>query len=61
MRTTLCYGNSNTWGPDPETGERFAEDVRWPGVLRKRLGGEHGKLGEAVAARIGVIFGWAEA
>lgn len=32
MRTVLCYGDSNTWGFDPETGERFAPDVRWPGV-----------------------------
>ena len=38
MRTIMCYGDSNTWGADPETGERFAEDVRWPGVLRSRLG-----------------------
>ena len=38
MRTILCYGDSNTWGADPETGERFAEDVRWPGILRSRLG-----------------------
>ena len=57
MRTILCYGDSNIWGSDPETRERFAEDVRWPGVLQKRLGEEHRKLGEAVAARIGEIFG----
>jgi lysophospholipase L1-like esterase len=57
VRTILCYGESNTWGSDPETRVRFAEDVRWPGVLRKRLGEEHRKLGEAVAARIGEIFG----
>jgi lysophospholipase L1-like esterase len=56
VRTILCYGDSNTWGSEPETGERFPEDVRWPGVLRKRLGEEHVKLGEAVAARIGEIF-----
>jgi lysophospholipase L1-like esterase len=57
VRTILCYGDSNTWGSDPETRERFTEDVRWPGVLSKRLGEEHRKLVEAVAARIGVIFG----
>ena len=34
----LCYGDSNTWGSDPETGERFAPDVRWPGVLARGLG-----------------------
>jgi len=38
MKTVLCYGDSNTWGFDPETGERFAPDVRWPGVLALGLG-----------------------
>jgi lysophospholipase L1-like esterase len=42
MKTVLCYGDSNTWGFDPETGERFPEDVRWPGVLRAKLGDEYG-------------------
>jgi lysophospholipase L1-like esterase len=41
VRTILCYGDSNTWGSDPETRERFPEDVRWPGVLRKRLDKEY--------------------
>lgn len=38
MKTILCYGDSNTWGTDPATGRRFPRDVRWPGVLRRRLG-----------------------
>ena len=38
MRSILCYGDSNTWGYDPETGERFGRDERWPGVLRARVG-----------------------
>jgi lysophospholipase L1-like esterase len=38
IKTVLCYGDSNTWGSDPETGERFAPEVRWPGVLRQALG-----------------------
>ena len=38
MRTVLCYGDSNTWGSDPETGDRFAPEVRWPGVLARELG-----------------------
>ena len=25
----LCFGDSNTWGYDGQTGLRFAEDVRW--------------------------------
>jgi lysophospholipase L1-like esterase len=38
MKTVLCYGDSNTWGYDPATGERFSRDERWAGVLRQELG-----------------------
>jgi lysophospholipase L1-like esterase len=38
VRTVLCFGDSNTWGHDPETGERFPRDVRWPGRLQAALG-----------------------
>ena len=38
MRTILCYGDSNTWGYDPTTGERFGREKRWPGVLARELG-----------------------
>lgn len=41
MRTILCYGDSNTWGSNPEHRERFSEDVRWPGVLRREIGEEY--------------------
>lgn len=40
MRSVLCFGDSNTYGqtsadtPD----ERFGPTIRWPGVLRERLG-----------------------
>jgi lysophospholipase L1-like esterase len=51
VRTILCYGDSNTWGSDPETRERFAEDVRWPGVLRKRLGEEYRVIEEGLPGR----------
>jgi lysophospholipase L1-like esterase len=51
MKTVLCYGDSNTWGFDPETGERFPEDVRWPGVLRAKLGDEYGVIEEGLSGR----------
>lgn len=38
MKTVLCYGDSNTWGYDPTTADRFDRDTRWPGVLRQELG-----------------------
>jgi lysophospholipase L1-like esterase len=38
MTTILCYGDSNTWGYVPGSGERYPRDVRWTGVLRQELG-----------------------
>src|SRR5215217_3966870 len=38
VKTVLCYGDSNTWGSDPETGERFAPGMRWPGIVARELG-----------------------
>jgi lysophospholipase L1-like esterase len=37
MTTVLCYGDSNTWGFDPATPDRFPPARRWPAVLRRRL------------------------
>jgi lysophospholipase L1-like esterase len=37
-KTVLCYGDSNTWGYDPATQERYPRDERWTGVLRRGLG-----------------------
>lgn len=51
MRTILCYGDSNTWGSDPETGERFEEEVRWPGVLRRALGNGYHIIEEGLPGR----------
>lgn len=38
MKNILCFGDSNTWGYDPATCDRFQRDIRWTGVLRKELG-----------------------
>ena len=38
MRTVLCYGDSNTWGFDPEMEGRRPWDRRWPGCLQQILG-----------------------
>ena len=37
MKTVVCFGDSNTWGYDPESKERFAPDKRWPGPLAMLL------------------------
>ena len=51
MRTVLCYGDSNTWGSAPGTGERFGGDERWPGVLRLRLGVGYWVVEEGLGGR----------
>lgn len=44
MKTVLCFGDSNTWGYDPEASLvspfpiRHPHDVRWTGVLARELG-----------------------
>lgn len=35
MRQILAFGDSNTWGLIPGTGERYPEHIRWTGILRK--------------------------
>lgn len=45
MQTILCYGDSNTWGFVPNSinyetfyMERFSREIRWTGILQKKLG-----------------------
>jgi len=51
VRTVVCYGDSNTWGFDPETGERFGPGVRWPGVLARDLGDGFRVVEEGLSGR----------
>ncbi len=55
MKNILCYGDSNTWGCKPiETLgiiERFDPDMRWAGVLRRRLGEGYQVIEEGLNAR----------
>lgn len=38
MKTVLCFGDSITWGFDPEGSGRHAFEDRWPSVLASALG-----------------------
>lgn len=38
MKTVLCYGDSLTWGYDPQRRLRHAYEARWPSVLALALG-----------------------
>jgi len=47
----LCFGDSNTWGHDTLTGQRFDEDTRWTGVLQNLLGAEYTVIEEGMRGR----------
>ena len=37
MKQILAFGDSNTWGLIPGTGERYPDHIRWTGILRKAV------------------------
>lgn len=51
MKTILCYGDSITWGSDPETGGRHAFEDRWTTVLQKALGSEVQVIADGLRGR----------
>lgn len=51
----LCYGDSNTWGHAADGSGRYADDVRWPGVLAAELGDGFTILEEALPGRTTVF------
>ena len=55
LRTILCFGDSNTNGCNPDGGERWPFDIRWPGVLQKELGSEFHVIEEGMGGRTTVF------
>ena len=51
MKTVLCYGDSNTWGYIPASGERYPYEIRWTGMLQKRLGNQYRVIEEGLSGR----------
>jgi lysophospholipase L1-like esterase len=51
MRTILCYGDSNTWGYNPVTQDRFSSGERWTGVLARELSNEYRVIEEGLSGR----------
>ena len=37
MKQILCFGDSNTFGLIPGTGNRYDWNIRWTGILDKNL------------------------
>ncbi len=55
VKRIICFGDSNTWGYDPQTGSRYDEETRWPMVMQKLLGDdyqiiEEGQNGRTIAS-----------
>jgi lysophospholipase L1-like esterase len=51
MKRILCYGDSNTWGYDPVTQDRFDDQTRWPRVLGRILGPGYEVIEEGLGGR----------
>ena len=47
----LCFGDSNTWGYIPATGERRPLNERWTGMLQKSLGNNYEIIEEGLNSR----------
>jgi len=41
MTRILCFGDSNTWGFNPETSQRFDNKTRWTQVMQSELGANY--------------------
>ncbi len=55
MAVVVAFGDSNTWGYDPESATRFAPDVRWTGVMQRELGPGHRVIEEGLNGRTTVF------
>jgi len=51
MFELMCFGDSNTWGYAPRSGERYPRSVRWTGVLQASLGSEFVVIEEGLNGR----------
>ncbi len=51
MKTVLCFGDSNTWGADPQDISRFPYARRWATVLQRTLGDDWLVIPEGLSNR----------
>ncbi len=50
-KRVLCFGDSLTWGADPETGGRHSVSSRWTTLLQKKLGENYWVIEEGLNGR----------
>lgn len=60
MKTILCFGDSNTYGYVPGTGERYDRQVRWPFRMGQLLGEEYEVVAEGLPGRTTVFTDYIE-
>lgn len=53
MKKILCYGDSNTYGFIPESGRRYAKNIRFSGILQQLLSDEFEVIEEGMNNRTG--------
>ena len=49
--TILCYGDSNTWGHNPNKKGRYPANIRWTGKLQQTLGDDYYVVEEGLGSR----------
>jgi lysophospholipase L1-like esterase len=55
MKRILIFGDSNSWGYVPGSGDRFGPDVRWPRAMASALGLECEVIEECLCSRTTVF------
>lgn len=51
QKRILCYGDSNTWGYMPDIGTRYAQNIRWPGIVSNVLGNSYEVVEDSISGR----------
>lgn len=55
MKTIVCFGDSNTYGYNPENNGRFKYGERWTGILQQKLGNGYRVVEEGLNGRTTVF------
>ncbi|HEX9027371.1 MAG TPA: SGNH/GDSL hydrolase family protein [Clostridium sp.] len=55
MKNILCYGDSNTYGFNPENTQRYDYNERYTGILQNLLGAEYHIIEEGLNSRTTVL------
>lgn len=55
MKNILCFGDSNTYGSNPNGGPRWDRNTRWTGRLQHLLGEEYYVIEEGLGGRTAIF------